>query len=359
LHAAPGGQNPDWHSDNLTNQSLFWEHRDFQDRTVWLWEQLSAHYASDPWVAGYNLLNEPCDPEHVRLPAFYARLAAAIRAIDTKHILWLDGNTFAMEWRGFDAHPPLANAAYALHDYSSMGFPRGERYTGSPEQAARLERQFLRKASFMHDRALPVWNGEFGPVYADPALDGPEAAAINHERCALLAEQLRVYDKYEIHWSIWLYKDIGYQGMLHAAPDSAYMRRIAPILARKRELQVDAWGRRPAPEIEGILAPLVAWIDDKCPASKAAYPTPWATERQVSRLVLQLWVAGCLQDEFAELFRDASMEELEECAASFSFARCVQREALNRTLQEHARVRGSGAEAAAAPNVDDVVLDGE
>ena len=30
LHAAPGGQNPDWHSDNLRGESLFWEYADFR-----------------------------------------------------------------------------------------------------------------------------------------------------------------------------------------------------------------------------------------------------------------------------------------------------------------------------------------
>ena len=311
-------------------------------------------------MAGYNLLNEPCDPSHAALPAFYARLAAAVRRVDARHMLWLDGNTFAMEWRGFDAHAPVPNAAYALHDYSSMGFPRGERYAGTPAQRERVERQFLRKAGFMRERSLPVWNGEFGPVYADGALDGPEADALNAERCALLAEQLRVYDKHRIHWSIWLYKDIGYQGMVHASPDSAYMRAVAPVLRRKAELAVDAWGRRPAPEVDALLEPLVRWIDEKCPESRKMYPTPWATERQVSRLVLQLWVAGCLQDEFAAVFKDMSMDELEECARSFSFEKCVQREELNRTLREHARLRDEGGgEAERAPNVDDVVLDGE
>ena len=65
---------------------------------------------------GYNPLNEPCDPEHVRLLTFYKRVEKAIREIDPHHILWLDGNTFAMESQGFDE--VLPNCVYALHDYS-------------------------------------------------------------------------------------------------------------------------------------------------------------------------------------------------------------------------------------------------
>lgn len=112
----PGGQNPDWHSDNPTSYAAFWDYKDHQDRTVWLWEQIASRYKTNPWVAGYNPLNEPCDPQHVRLPAFYARVEKAIRAIDPDHILWLDGNTFAMEWKGFDT--VLPNCVYAMHDYA-------------------------------------------------------------------------------------------------------------------------------------------------------------------------------------------------------------------------------------------------
>lgn len=116
MHATPGGQNPGWHSDNPTAHAAFWDHKDHQDRTVWLWEQIAERYKGNPWVAGYNPLNEPADSEFTRLPAFYERIEKAIRKIDPDHILWLDGNTFAAEWRGFDK--VLPNSVYALHDYS-------------------------------------------------------------------------------------------------------------------------------------------------------------------------------------------------------------------------------------------------
>lgn len=116
MHTVPGGQNPDWHSDNPTSYAAFWDYKDHQDRTVWLWQQIAARYKDNPWVAGYNPLNEPCDPQHVRLPAFYERIEKELREVDPHHILWLDGNTFAMEWKGFDK--VLPNCVYAMHDYS-------------------------------------------------------------------------------------------------------------------------------------------------------------------------------------------------------------------------------------------------
>lgn len=90
-----------------------------------------------------------------------------------------------------------------------MGFPIGQRYKGTPVQNEKLESQFLRKAEFMHTHKVPIWNGEFGPVYSP---DGPGSEEINEERFNLLGQQLRIYDKYRVGWSIWLYKDIGVQG---------------------------------------------------------------------------------------------------------------------------------------------------
>ena len=335
LHALPGGQNPDWHSDNVTNHAAFWDHKDFQDRVIWLWQELAKRYKDNAWVAGYNPINEPCDAMHYRLPAFYDRIEKAIREVDPNHILWLDGNTFSMEWREF--HHILPNCVYALHDYTMMGFPKGELYKGTKEQKSKLESQFLRKAEFMNQHKTAIWNGEFGPVYANPQLDA-DHEEVNAARVNVLDYQLSVYDRYKIHWSIWLYKDIGVQGMVHLNPNSKYMKTIASFLEKKRALQLDAWGRYPSKQVEDVINPLVDWIDKNAPASKDQYPTPWFTERQVTRLINQLWMSKCLSDEFAEQFAGMSVDELEECARSFHFDKCLQRDGLNKTLEAHAEV---------------------
>lgn len=335
MHTVPGGQNVDWHSDNSTNYAAFWEYKDHQDRTVWLWEQIAGRYRGNPWVAGYNPLNEPCDPEHIRLPAFYERIERAIRAVDPDHILWLDGNTFAMEWKGFDK--VLPNCVYSMHDYSAMGFPTGQRYKGTAEQKELLERQYLRKAEFMRRKGTAIWNGEFGPVYADPQVDA-DADTINEERYNLLGEQLRIYDKYQIHWSIWLYKDIGLQGMIHTNPSSKWNTTIQPFLEKKNKFWLDAWGRRPSSEPAAALKPLVDWIDQVSPTARDTYPTPWNTERHLLRTVFQTFLAASFVDEFAELFRGMDEGELEALARSFHFDECVQRKGLNDILKSHAHV---------------------
>ena len=82
LHALPGSQNQHWHSDNPTHIAAFWEHRHFQDRVVHLWEAIADHYRGNPWVAGYNLLNEPSDESRSVVGPFYRRLVSAIGAVD-------------------------------------------------------------------------------------------------------------------------------------------------------------------------------------------------------------------------------------------------------------------------------------
>jgi aryl-phospho-beta-D-glucosidase BglC (GH1 family) len=334
MHAVPGGQNPDWHSDNPTHVPSFWIHKDFQDRTIWLWEKLAEHYKGNPWIAGYNPINEPCDPEHWRLPKFYDRLEAAIRKIDPDHILWLDGNTFAMEWKFFEKKLP--NTVYSLHDYTMYGFPKGTLFKGTQPQKDVLELQFLTKSKLMYDFGTPIWNGEFGPVYAIRGLD-QDPDTVNKARVSVLDAQLDIYDKYKIHWAIWLYKDIGFQGMIHTDPNSKYMKTIAKWLDRKRQLQLDAWGRYPSKEVEDLIFPLADYIDKVCPTSSKSYPPNWTTERRMTRLINQIWMSACTSDEFAELFKDMDYDELEECAKSFAFENCVQRDYLNAVLEKHAQ----------------------
>lgn len=60
---------------------------------------------------------------------------------------------------------------------------------------------------FLGAYSQQIWNGEFGPVYASPGEDSYEQ--INQQRYNLLGKQLSIYKQDEIHWSIWLYKDIG------------------------------------------------------------------------------------------------------------------------------------------------------
>lgn len=224
-----------------------------------------------------------------------------------------------------------------------MGFPTGDRFNGTPDQLVKIEQQFLRKASFMQERKVVAWNGEFGPVYSDPTVDA-DAGEINQERYNLLDAQLAVYDKYQISWSIWLYKDIEVQGMVYTDPEGPWMKTIQPFLEKKKRYQLDAWGKYPSKEIDDLFAPLAKFIDTACPEATNTYPTTWPTRTHLARNVIETFMAQAFSMEFANLFKDMSKDQLDELLQSFKFSQCKQREGLNKIMSDHAALHKKQAD---------------
>ncbi|CZR62653.1 related to endoglucanase [Phialocephala subalpina] len=337
LHTAPGGQNQDWHCDSGLTRALFWKFKDFQDRVVNLWVKIAERYRGNPVIAGYNPLNEPADPDHVNLIAFYDRIEKAIRAVDPEHILFIDGNTYSMDFTHFPTKF-LPNAVYACHDYSTFGFPRGHIYDGTEEQKAKLRRSFERKVQYMRETGTPIWNGEFGPVYASSEENGETAEVVNARRFSLLREQIAIYRESDIHWNIWLYKDIGYQGMVYVDPKSPYMQLIAPFLAKKQKLCLDFWGCNDD-QVKHIYDPFLKALKEMVPEhlQKSKYPSPlWSFERHFERVVREGLLSEYITWEMAELFVGKTDEELDILAGSFKFENCLVREELNKILSEDA-----------------------
>ena len=87
LHAAAGWQSPGWHCDNPYGISLLWEERHYQERVRDLWVHIARRYRNEPWVAGYNLLNEPVAPNMAILNRCYREWIEAVRRVDDRHII--------------------------------------------------------------------------------------------------------------------------------------------------------------------------------------------------------------------------------------------------------------------------------
>ena len=121
LHAAPGGQGYDQGiSDYDPNKPSLWESQANRDKMAALWGQLAARYVDEPWVAGYDLLNEPNWnlPGNVLLRSLYVQVINEIREIDQTHIIFIEGNWFANDFTGLT--PPFDdNMVYSPHKYWS------------------------------------------------------------------------------------------------------------------------------------------------------------------------------------------------------------------------------------------------
>jgi endoglucanase len=123
LHAAPGGQTGINHDDGPGYPMLFYvpAHR---RATAALWQELAKRYRDEPAVLGYDLLNEPISPYHdvaylnPRLEPAYKALVAAIRQVDPRHIIFLEGAQWSTGFSALGA-PFAPNLAYTYHMFWS------------------------------------------------------------------------------------------------------------------------------------------------------------------------------------------------------------------------------------------------
>lgn len=121
MHCAPGGQTGT-NIDDSWGYPWLYTSPAAQQQLIRIWHRIAAHYASNPTVLGYDLLNEPI-PHYPRLQKYnpdlepiYKRLAAAIRQVDPNHVLILGGAQWDSNFAVFG--PPFdKNVMYTFHKY--------------------------------------------------------------------------------------------------------------------------------------------------------------------------------------------------------------------------------------------------
>ena len=88
-----------------------------------------------------------------------------------------------------------------------------------------------------------------------------------------------------LSWSIWLYKDIGFQGMVYVSRETPYMTLFRDFLAKKHRLAIDAWGADDS-HVRATYEPLVNLIKNEIkPEHQQLYPAPvWKLTDRIGRL---------------------------------------------------------------------------
>jgi endoglucanase len=240
--------------------------------------------------------------------------------------MFLDGNRYSTDFSMFDA--PFPNSVFTAHDYALPGIAPEGVYPGKTrgEHFDRdvLEQTFLRRTEFMRRTGTPIWIGEFGPIYTGDA-------DRDAQRYQLLRDQLDIYRAHGASWSLWTYKDIGLQGLVHAQPDSPYLKILNPVLEKKARLGVDAWGSSDR-QIRQVLDPIDELFDAEFPDFA---PYPWGRRAWVNVLVRHILFAEPMVDDFERCFTGVGPEEAEALAGSFAFDQCTSREQLADLLREH------------------------
>lgn len=158
LHAAPGGQGNDANiSDNDKSKPSLWASEENQRKTVALWKKLAERYKDNPWIGGYDLINEPNinftgknpngtdEMSNAPLWKLQKDITAAIREVDKKHIIFIEGNGWGNNYNGLPAIWDN-NMAFSFHKYWN--------YNDDPTL------QFALDLREKHN--MPIWLGETG-----------------------------------------------------------------------------------------------------------------------------------------------------------------------------------------------------
>lgn len=119
LHAAPGGQSANNISDYNPALPSLWDLESNKTLTVALWKKLAQRYVNEPWIGGYDILNEPAwnlGTGNVPLRSLYISITNAIRQVDTMHIIFAEGNWYATDFNGLTPAWDK-NLVYSFHKY--------------------------------------------------------------------------------------------------------------------------------------------------------------------------------------------------------------------------------------------------
>ncbi len=234
LHAAPGAQNNDWHSDSLGEAAL-WTKMSNRRRVYELWEFLADRYKDEPTVAGYDVLNEPVLDDTAVLNQFYRQTIKAIRNSDKKHMLFIEGNRWAQDIAPLDEFKD-DNWVYSMHFYEPLeytfNFVPHLRYPlrskagtwGKTAMRGRLQGYY----DLAKERERPVHVGEFGVNFRK---------GHGHEDI-YLRDLVACFDDFGFHWNYWTYKAIKHfmfpDGIYSYYPNPPWVNRPGPVTGWNR-----------------------------------------------------------------------------------------------------------------------------
>lgn len=161
MHAAPGGQTGQNIDDSADDQPRLFMEPQYQEELVALWTKIANRYRNEPTVAGYDLLNEPlpartgAEARHkAKLESLYKRITQAIREVDQRHLIIVEGADWANDWSVFST-PFDTNLVYQFHYYC----------WDNPAKVNSIAKYLRYREQFK----APVWVGETGerdnPIY--------------------------------------------------------------------------------------------------------------------------------------------------------------------------------------------------
>ncbi len=191
LHGAPGGQG---HDRNISDYDpafpSLWESAENRRKTVALWRKLAERYAGEPWMGGYDVINEPNWelPGGTLLKQTYVNITNAIREVDQDHMIIIEGNWFANDYTGLT--PPWDdNMVYSFHKYWNYNTQESIQWM----------------INLRNTHNIPIWLGETG-----------------ENSNSWFTDLIKLAEDNKIGWSWWPVKKAGINNVLMVPESQPY-----------------------------------------------------------------------------------------------------------------------------------------
>ena len=207
LHAAPGGQGNDINiADRDTTKPSLWQSEANKNKTIALWKKLAERYKDEPYIGAYDILNETnwgfddsvndkhgLKEEHNKpLRELLMHITEAIRSVDKKHIVIIEGNGWGNNYRGVF---PMwdDNMVISFHKYWNFNDTKSIQHILDTREKYNI----------------PVWLGETG-----------------ENSNVWFADAVRLFESNNIGWSWWPLKKIGINNPLEIKSNLNYNRLV-------------------------------------------------------------------------------------------------------------------------------------
>jgi hypothetical protein len=207
MHAAPGGQGNDLPiADRDPSKPSLWESAANREKMVALWRKLAQRYANEAWVGGYDIINEPNwgfagdtadlhgikETGNVPLRQLMVDITTAIRSVDKRHMIIIEGNGWGNNYRGI--LPAWDNnMVLSFHKY----------WNPNTDDAIRGFLNLREKYN------IPLWLGESGE---------------NNDQW--YHDAVRLVEGHDIGWCWWPLKKIGTNQPLEVVMPPAFQKLV-------------------------------------------------------------------------------------------------------------------------------------
>lgn len=216
LHAAPGGQGNDLNiSDRDATKPSLWEDENNQKKTVALWKKLAERYVNEPWIGAYDIINEPNwgfsdlandknglkEKDNAPLRKLMVDITAAIRSVDTKHMVIIEGNGWGNNYNGI---LPLWDKNMALSYHKYWNYNDANSIKGMLESREKYN--------------VPIWLGETG-----------------ENSNVWFTDAISLFEENNIGWAWWPLKKLGFNNPLQIRSNLNYDDVVAYWSGRGRK----------------------------------------------------------------------------------------------------------------------------